>query len=559
MIASPNVRSLPPRSDARPALFAIFHLMPERRAFLFLACCEIVRGFVKVPSYALGLSWLTEGCLRYDGSLTLLGFSILSGAALISTVVVVLTEYHSLRITARTKSEIRARLINSALVSDPDQADSGPEMIYTLNNSVNDLAQLYRATSSFIGSFGKILGSLVTGFWLSVPLSLLVLSLGLVKIGLDKTLLSRLQAIMTQIKQAEPHLVKEVVEHLEGTVFFRIFGNEERSLAHFAQLDQRFTAANMEAARVGASVNAVTKGFEFLTLLAILAMGGLAVVRGEMAMGALTAFMLIYDDLINPYRFIGDFLKHNRSLSVSYDRVAAALSRTPATVQVDGVNLEPNAAVSLVVEGVSFGYSQDRQILEELSFEAPAGELTYVVGRSGAGKTTLFKLLMGFCAPQQGRVGILVEGLGLIAPRPEFFTYVSQDPFLFSGTIRENIALQEGIVDEWRLTEAIRKAGIADLISELPEGLDTLLSDGGTQLSGGQRCRIALARVFYRETPVVLLDEVFAALDNNTIGLVKRSIDELCCANRCVLMISHRHEWIDPGARVVEIGRYSAE
>ncbi|MGE5653716.1 MAG: ATP-binding cassette domain-containing protein, partial [Bacillota bacterium] len=184
---------------------------------------------------------------------------------------------------------------------------------------------------------------------------------------------------------------------------------------------------------------------------------------------------------------------------------------------------------------------------------------TYVVGRSGAGKTTLFKLLMGLCSPSQGRVGVLHSGSHWVTPAPELFTYVSQDPFLFTGTIRENIAVVDGEADTHRLAEALNKAALADLVAGLPDGVETVLSDGGKQLSGGQRCRIALARAFYHHTPIILLDEVFASLDNNTIELIKRSVSQLCQENRCVVMISHRHEWIEPGARVVEISRYSGE
>ncbi|MGE5654650.1 MAG: ABC transporter ATP-binding protein [Bacillota bacterium] len=541
------------------SLYAIFQLMRERRMFIALSFCEVVRGFIKVPSYALGLKWLTDGCLQRNRELLLTGLSLLVGAVVVVTLIVTLTEYCSLRITAKTKAEIRARLIEASLSSDLGHADlESPDLLYTLNDSVNDLGQLYRATDAFIGTFGKVFGTLVTGFWLSPSLSLLVLTMGLGKVCLDRFILKPLQGVVLRIKRTEAGLIKEVMEHLDGTVFFRVFGNEARSVEQFAEIEQRYTAAQMDEARISALGSAARKGVEFLTMLAVLGMGGLAVVRGDLAMGSLAAFISIYDDLINPFRRIGEFLKDYQSLSLSYDRIDAVMSAEKmVSMSTQGAikAIPAGTPFSLIAEGISFAYNDGQPVLRDVSFEAPSGAITYIIGRSGAGKSTLFKIMMGLCTPDQGRVGLIIDGQGLTDPTPEFFNYVSQDPFLFTGSIRENIVLADGAVDEARLVEAIEKAGISDLIEELPDGLETMLRDGGKQLSGGQRCRIALARAFYRDTPIILLDEAYASLDNNNIELIKRSISQLCSEGRCVVMISHRHEWIDAGARVVEISR----
>ncbi|MGE5653099.1 MAG: ABC transporter transmembrane domain-containing protein, partial [Bacillota bacterium] len=350
-----------------------FQLMRQRRTFLALSLCEVARGLVKVPLFALGLKWLTEGCLAQSGALLLRGLGTLVGAVVFATVTVMLTDYWSLQITARTKSEIRTRLINASLTSDLDRAGvETADLIYTLNSSVTELGQLYRATDAVIGTCGKVAGSLVTGFWLSPALSLLVLGLGLAKLGLDKYLLKPLQGVAAEIKGTESLLVKEIIEYLEGTAFFRIFGSSQRSTAQFAAYGQRFADATMREARLTALVTAVSKGIEFLTMLAILGLGGLAVVRGQMTLGSLTAFISIYDDLVNPYRRIGEFLKDFQTLSISSDRVQSVLaSAVPATTTPRAAVVTLGSPFCLVAENLSFAYGGNRPILSNFSFEAP--------------------------------------------------------------------------------------------------------------------------------------------------------------------------------------------
>lgn len=205
-----------------------------------------------------------------------------------------------------------------------------------------------------------------------------------------------------------------------------------------------------------------------------------------------------------------------------------------------------------MVNELTSAYEPHHNVLKNLTFTAPAGEVTYITGRSGVGKTTLFKLLLGSITPTKGHILLQMRSGQQERLAPELITYVSQKPFLFNGTIGENIALDEN-PDRDRLAYAVSKSALSDLLDSFAAGYDYVIRDGDKQLSGGQRCRVAIARAFYSSAPIVLLDEVFASLDNKTIETVKEAIKELAGQGRCVLLISHRHEWIDTAARRIEL------
>lgn len=535
----------------------IMKLMKKRRFFLTLAFFEILRGFMMMQGEAWGIKWITEGTITKDSSTLLMGIGLLTATVVAATIGVTLIEYFSMNVLIQTMSDIRKLILQAvtrAEVTNAEDFQTG-DLIYRLSNNVPEVAQLYRSIYFFIGSFGKVVGSLGVGFILSWKLSILVICLGLLKIWADKTLVKRLQDIISNMKSLESKLVKDVLEYIKGSAFFRIFGNEDTVHDQFMKVNEQFTSENLKEARVEANTNTIMKFFEFITILALLTLGTLLVQKGQTAIGSFTAFIALYDNLINPYKFIGNFLKEYKRYSVSYERVNEVLQMQEE--KLEEVEMENHALLqhrfALNVNHVSFSYTQGKKVLDQVNFEAKSGEVTYIIGKSGIGKTTLFKALMGFCKPSDGQIYITANDHLRLQMHKDYCTYISQNAFLFNGTIKENIALQDGTVDQEKVIQAAKKAGIHTMITQLSDGYDTVITDGGKQLSGGERCRMALARVFYNPTPIILLDEVFASLDNNTIDLLQTSINSLCTENRCVLFISHRHEWIQTESKVVEI------
>jgi len=183
--------------------------------------------------------------------------------------------------------------------------------------------------------------------------------------------------------------------------------------------------------------------------------------------------------------------------------------------------------------------------------------VTYITGRSGIGKSTLFKILSGQLKQDSGDISISDGINGKTAIKPEYIPHISQTPFMFNGTIAENITLlDESDIEYDKLDMAVKRAGINDFIESLPNKYSYIVHDKGNNLSGGQKTRLALSRLFYNPTPIILFDEVYASVDNIVIEELEKSIKELCDSNACVLFISHRKEWIPKDAIVLNIENF---
>ncbi|AZR73074.1 hypothetical protein BBF96_06555 [Anoxybacter fermentans] len=237
--------------------------MKEWKIFLALSVFEILRGFFMVQGQAWGIKWITNGCVQHDGDMLLWGIILLVGTVSLSTLFVYLIDYTSLKIIIKTKSDLRKKMIKSVINLRPidlNLFDSG-DLIYRLTNNVNDVSELYRAVYFFIGSFGKVSGSLVVGFILSWQLSITIILLGILKIWLDKTVIKKLQDIIKKIKAIESDLVKEVLEYIRGSFFFRIFGNEERIINQFRNVNEKFNEESIKEAKIDATTNVIMKLF----------------------------------------------------------------------------------------------------------------------------------------------------------------------------------------------------------------------------------------------------------------------------------------------------------
>jgi ATP-binding cassette subfamily B protein len=203
---------------------------------------------------------------------------------------------------------------------------------------------------------------------------------------------------------------------------------------------------------------------------------------------------------------------------------------------------------------VTFGYTEDRPVLRDVSLHIQAGETVAFVGPSGAGKSTLCALLPRFYDVQGG--GISIDGIDIRSMTLESLRrqigVVQQDVFLFAGTLRENIAYGRLDADEAEIHEAAELARLGAMIADLPDGLDTVIGQRGVKLSGGQRQRVAIARMFLKNPPILILDEATSALDTETERAIQQSLSELA-RGRTSLVIAHRLATIRDADRIVVV------
>lgn len=291
----------------------------------------------------------------------------------------------------------------------------------------------------------------------------------------------------------------------------------------------------------------------FVSLCAVMWVGAGDVIQGDMSAGALTSFVFYAGVVASAFGVLGDMGAALFRAAASLDRVNALLDARPVIENPVSDAQVPAMQGNITLENVAFRYAEGgrKPALDGLSVSVRAGETIAFVGDSGAGKTTIFQLLMRFYDPQGGRIlldGRDIRTLPLEALR-RAIAYVPQDSALFSGTVRENILLGNSDATQAMVEGAARDAQAHDFIMSLPEGYDTLLGERGMRLSGGQKQRICLARALLKTAPVLLLDEATAALDTGNEKAIQEAVQALH-GKRTVMIIAHRLSTIMDADRI---------
>jgi ATP-binding cassette, subfamily B, bacterial MsbA len=319
-------------------------------------------------------------------------------------------------------------------------------------------------------------------------------------------------------------------------------------VARIVRFDVRTTLGR---ATMPAMIDIVT-GIGFF---AVLMLGGREVAEGERTVGEFMAFFTAMALTFQPIRRLGDMSGLWQIAAASLERVYDLLDREPLTRRPTATTGRRFTAPEIRVENLHFAYG-DTPILNGLSFDAPAGGMTALVGASGAGKSTVFHLLTGLSEPVSGRIvigGVDASGLSLADLRANFAS-VSQDSALFDETLRENITLgRDGLTDA-DLTQVLDAAHVTTFVKDLPAGLDTPAGPRGSSLSGGQRQRIAIARALLADAPILLLDEATSALDAQSEALVADALARLS-AGRTTLVIAHRLSTVREADKIVVMDR----
>jgi ATP-binding cassette subfamily B protein len=239
----------------------------------------------------------------------------------------------------------------------------------------------------------------------------------------------------------------------------------------------------------------------------------------------------------------------------SVDRVFEYLEYPTTSTGYNGKAILDHFRGRIELVNVSFGYSEEEQVLSDLSLLIPAGKRYAIVGPSGSGKTTIVDLILGFFKPDSGSILVDDTELGQISSRSltKQTAVLTQEPILFHATIAENIAYGRRATSREEIVEAARKAGIDELVKSLPSGYETIVGDKGVRLSGGERQRIAIARAFLKEPNLLILDEATSSLDWLADRSVQEALIELM-ADRTTIIITHRLSMVDDVDRILVLG-----
>jgi ATP-binding cassette subfamily B multidrug efflux pump len=380
----------------------------------------------------------------------------------------------------------------------------------------------------------------------------------------------RLMEHTLRVQEGLAAMSSRVQENLSGMHVVRAYAREDAECAAFAALNERFKAQSMELARVRGQLFPVMKIAASLGTLVVLWYGGVEVIGGRLSLGDLVAFIGYLNLLAWPTMAMGWMLSILQRGRAALQRLEHIFGTNPDIR--DAADATPLPAVRGAVEyrGVDFAYeslSNGHQVLHGVSFRLEAGQTLALVGRTGAGKSTIAQLLPRFFDAGGGQV--LLDGRDIrtlpLRQLRRSIGFVPQDPFLFSSTVRENIAFGADAADEASMREAAAIAGVAADIEAFPRGYDTLVGERGITLSGGQKQRLTLARAVLTDPPILVLDDALSSVDTRTERAILDAL-RTRAGHRTRIVIAHRLSTIQDAdliavvedGRIIEIGDHAA-
>ncbi|PGQ80434.1 multidrug ABC transporter ATP-binding protein [Bacillus anthracis] len=347
-----------------------------------------------------------------------------------------------------------------------------------------------------------------------------------------------------------------IENNVGGIRVVQAFGNEKFEKEQFAVNNARFRTTKLMAYKIMALNSSISYMLMRLVTLFVLICGTWFVLQGELTYGGFIGFVLLTNIFFRPIEKINAVIESYPKGIAGFKRYVELLETEPDIVDSEGAMEVKHVHGDIQYSNITFGYENKEPILNDISLKIHAGETVAFVGPSGAGKTTLCSLLPRFYEQSSGSIqidGIDTKDMTLLSLRKQI-GIVQQDVFLFSGTIRENIAYGNLKASEAEIWQAVKRAQLEDLIYSQPDGLDTVIGERGVKLSGGQKQRLAIARMFLKNPPILILDEATSALDTETELAIQKSLAELA-VGRTTLVIAHRLATIKNADRIVVVNK----
>jgi len=433
------------------------------------------------------------------------------------------------------------------------------DMIQALREDVANYRSLLHSASSLFLEIVMIVGMCCVLFTVSPVLAfwtVVVLPFG----GVPAILITnrRMRMVAGRVRTRGTDVFDGVLQILAGIRTIKVYGMEDQEAKSMIERTRAYFALYFDVIRLGSLARVISEGLGGLCLVVTVVIGGFQVIGGKIAWTSLLAFLMASRAMFGPLYNLYGFFAEIPTYLPSARRIGDILSSKPGVADRPGALTLVDAPQRIAFENVSFGYDSHTTVLEGISFEVAAGETIGIVGPSGSGKSTLLNLLLRFYDPTAGR--ILFDGRDVRECRVRDvcskMAVVTQDPFVFAVSVRENIRCgRPGATDE-DVEDAARAANIHDEIMALPQGYDTPIGIGGRELSRGQAQRVNIARALLRGAPLLMLDEATSSLDSVAEAQVQNSIDRLM-QQRTSFVVAHRLSTLRNATRliVLEAGR----
>ena len=533
------------------------YYLPHKRLFIIDFTCAVIVALLEL-AFPVAVQWFIDTLLPGEDWQAIVTVSAaLLLVYVLSTFLQFIVNYWGHMLGINIETDMRQELfehVQKQSFTFFDNTKTG-HIMSRISNDLFDIGELaHHGPEDFFIAIMTFIGA----FWIMLTINV---KLALVTVCILPFLIVLIVFSNLSMNKAWKRMYSDIADvnarvedSVSGARVVQSFTNEKFEIGRFRKDNQKFRKAKLGGYKVMSfSSSGIYMMTRFMTLT-VLVVGAWLSFHGSLSNGELVAFVLFVNVLFKPVDKISALLELYPKGMAGFKRFTEMIDVQPDITDHPDAQEAPELAGDIRFEDVSFGYEGKRAVLNHISLDIRAGETVAFVGPSGAGKTTICSLIPRFYDVKEGR--IIIDGQDIrkltTASLRSQIGIVQQDVFLFTGTLKENIAYGRLGASDEEIEAAAKKAHLESFIESLPEGYETQIGERGLKLSGGQKQRIAIARMFLKNPPILILDEATSALDTETEMIIQESLNDLA-ENRTTLIIAHRLATIRNADRILVV------
>ena len=550
-------------SRSKLAIFASY-IKPHGKAFaidmaLSVAIAIVDLVFPYVSRWSMR-SLLPEGLFKTFFSVMLIMFAAYLIRAVCQYFVTVIGHRMGTMVEADMRRDVFTHM-QALSYSFFDRNRTGVLMARVTNDLFEIVELAHHGPENILTCSLTIIGALVILLTINPVLTLVLLVMVPACVVFTMRQRLNMQSANREVKKRTGEINAAIESGISGIRTSKAFANEGAEDEKFAVANEAFKESRVSFYKAMGIFNAGIEAAISLMQVAVIAVGGVLIMRGELGYVDLITFTLYVSTFTTPIRKLTQFMEIYTQGMSGFDRFVELMRTQPEIQDSPDARILTDVRGDIRFEDVSFSYNDGTRVLDHVDLHVAPGETVALVGESGGGKTTMCHLIPRFYDVTDGR--ITVDGQDIRALTQESLRknigIIQQDVFLFAGTVRENIRYGRPDATDAEVVEAAVRARIHDDIMEMPDGYDTFVGERGIVLSGGQKQRVSIARVFLKDPPILILDEATSALDSVTEREIQDSLDVLSAGKTC-LVIAHRLSTVRGADRIAVVeGMHIAE